>query len=207
MADDTATTLTAPSDDTTGADGGDDVKPDAGTPADGLDTTATDTKPAEPQGAPDEYAEFTAPEGWEMNSAAVESFTPVAKDLNLTQEQAQKLVDFHTGQIKALMDEQVQQLVDARKEWVESIKKDEEIGGAAMDRNVAVAVRALNKFATKEFRKALEETGLGDHPEMVRVFFRIGTAMAEATTDGGDKEPPAVKKSHAQTLYPNQEKI
>ncbi len=54
-------------------------------------------KPAEEkdqkqEGAPEKY-EFTVGEGVELDTEALKDFEPVARDLNLTNEQAQKLVD------------------------------------------------------------------------------------------------------------------
>ncbi|ECV7263739.1 TPA: peptidase, partial [Salmonella enterica subsp. enterica serovar Strathcona] len=52
----------------------------------------TPPKEETPPGAPEKYA-FTAPEGQELDTSALAQFEPVARELNLTQEQAQKLVD------------------------------------------------------------------------------------------------------------------
>ena len=49
-------------------------------------------KDKKPEGAPEKY-EFTAGEGVELDTEALKDFEPVARDLNLTNEQAQKLVD------------------------------------------------------------------------------------------------------------------
>ncbi|MCV5473515.1 peptidase, partial [Escherichia coli] len=45
-----------------------------------------------PEGAPEKY-EFQAAEGVELDADALKDFEPVARELNLTNEQAQKLVD------------------------------------------------------------------------------------------------------------------
>lgn len=45
-----------------------------------------------PEGAPEKY-EFQAAEGVELDTEALKEFEPVARELNLTNEQAQKLVD------------------------------------------------------------------------------------------------------------------
>lgn len=54
----------------------------------------TPPKEETPPGAPEKYA-FTAPEGQELDTSALAQFEPVARELNLTQEQAQKLVDVY----------------------------------------------------------------------------------------------------------------
>lgn len=51
-----------------------------------------DEKEQKQEGAPEKY-EFKAGEGVELDAEALKDFEPVARDLNLTNEQAQKLVD------------------------------------------------------------------------------------------------------------------
>jgi len=159
----------------------------------------------DPQGAPEEYTDFSIPDGMELDPDALKSFTPIARELNLTQAQAQQLVDVYAAQLTALQSAQAEAVAEVRKGWVEGIKTDTEIGGSALAENVGLAVKALDRFGTPELRKALEESGLGDHPEMVRVFYRIGKAIAEDTIDGGQDTPAgSEQKSHAQILYPDQ---
>ena len=156
-----------------------------------------ETKPA---GAPEAYEAFTAPEGTTLDQAAIDAFSPVARDLNLTQEQAQKLVDLHAEQAQGWL----QGLYDAhakqRADWVAAAKADGEIGGADHADKVAVAKDALKRFGTPELNKALEDSGLGSHPEVVRFFHRVGKAIADdavvlPTTSGGPRSP--------RSLYPN----
>ena len=70
-----------------------DVDPAQAQPADGSQGDGTN-QPA----LPAEYAEFTLPEGFDKSESyetQVGEFKTLAKELNLSQEQAQKLVDFH----------------------------------------------------------------------------------------------------------------
>lgn len=129
-----------------------------------------------PQGAPEKY-EFAAPEGVTLDAEAVAEFEPIAKELNLTNDQAQKLVELQT---KFVQKQQAQwdQTVDT---WVTEIKADKEIGGQAMTESVKQAQRAISQFGTPELKAALDATRMGNHPELVRVFARIGKAMAEDT--------------------------
>lgn len=172
------------------------AKPDA-TQAD-ADTDKPEGEKSEedkPQGAPEKY-EFTAPEGVTLNAEAVAEFEPIAREMNLTNEQAQKLVELQT-KIVQKQQQQWDQTVDS---WVTAIKSDQEIGGEALSKNIALAQRALSEFGTPELKAALDTTRMGNHPELVRVFARIGKAMAEDTFVGGNK-PSNANKSAAEILY------
>jgi len=63
----------------------------------GEDGTKTEAKPA----VPEKY-DFKAPaawseKGWELDTKLIETATPIFKELGLSQDQAQKLVDFYTA--------------------------------------------------------------------------------------------------------------
>lgn len=128
-----------------------------------------------PEGAPESY-EFKAPDGVQFDDAVIGAFSEVAKELNLPQDQAQKVLDKMAPVIAARQDEQLQV---ARAEWAEAAKTDKEFGGEKLTENLGTAKKALDALATPELRTLLEESGLGNHPEVIRVFYRAGKAISE----------------------------
>lgn len=160
---------------------GQQTPPDGGNaPPDGQQTTEQP-----PQGAPEQYAEFTMAEGFTMDDAAATDFKAFAKEMNLPQDQAQKVLDKYIAhqqqQIAAWQEAQAAQVAD----WAEQVKKDAEIGGAKFQENIAVAKKALDQFGTPELRELLESTGYGNHPEIVRLFHNIGASIVEDKFVGG----------------------
>lgn len=128
-----------------------------------------------PEGAPESY-EFKAPEGVTIDNTVIGAFSEVAKELNLPQDQAQKVLDKMAPVIAARQAEQFQA---ARTEWAEAAKTDKEFGGDKLAENLGTAKKALDALATPELRTLLEESGLGNHPEVIRVFYRAGKAISE----------------------------
>jgi hypothetical protein len=153
-----------------------------------------------PAGAPEEYADFTLPEGFTADGPVLTDFKATAKEMGLTQDAAQKVVDLGAK----LVEQTQQQMRDAwaqtTAKWVDTIKTDPEIGGAQMNERVAVAVKALDKFGTPELRAALNETGMGNHPEVVRFFHRVGLAISEDTLVTSNTKAAAPKDA-AEVLY------
>jgi hypothetical protein len=175
--------------------------PDANSDPAKTDGDKPDDKKADddkPQGAPEKY-EFTAPEGVTLDAEAVAEFEPVAKELNLSNEQAQKLVELQTKFVQ----KQQAQWDKTVETWETEIKADKEIGGEKMTVNVNHARQAITHFGTPELKAALDATKMGNHPELVRVFARIGKAMAEDTFVPGTK-PSNTGKSQADVLYGKQ---
>jgi hypothetical protein len=139
-----------------------------------------ETEPAEgdgdkePEGAPEQYA-FEAPPGVTLDPAAVEEFTPVARELGLTQAQAQRLV----GVVAGMQQRQAEAQAEQVRQWAEAVVSDKEIGGANWDANRAVVARARDAFASPELVQLMESTGLGSHPEVIKLFVRVGKAIAD----------------------------
>ncbi|MBJ9142275.1 peptidase [Citrobacter koseri] len=160
-------------------------------------------KPAEkkeddnPEGAPEKY-EFQAAEGVELDTEALKDFEPVARELNLTNEQAQKLVDAYPKILAGVQQRQAEAWQAQTEQWAADVKADKEIGGDKLTTNLSAAQRALDQFGTPELKEYLNTTGLGNHPDLVKTFVKIGKAMSEdgMVTGGNDGQ-----RSAAEVLY------
>ncbi|AWP32034.1 peptidase [Pantoea vagans] len=151
-----------------------------------------------PEGAPEAY-EFKAPEGAELDKDAVAQFEPIARELNLSQDQAQKLVDLYGSKVMPqLMKQQADTWQKQVADWGTAAKDDAEIGGDKFDGNLTRAKQAMDKFATPQLREFLETTGMGNHPELIRVFVKVGAAMSE---DGLVTSNEKGQRSAADVLY------
>jgi hypothetical protein len=153
----------------------------------------------QPQGAPEQYESFTAPDGAEFDGKVIEQFSEVAKELNLPQDAAQKLLDKMGPTIAT---RQSEQLEAARQQWAADAKADKEFGGDKLNENLAFGKKALDTFGTPELRTLLNDSGLGNHPEVIRMMVRAGKAISEdrVVTGGG---AITTDQSTAQRMYPN----
>lgn len=153
-------------------------------------------------GAPEKY-EFKLPEGAQLDEALVGEFTPLAKELNLSQEGAQKLVDLYAKTQGAAQKAVTEHWDNLNKEWQGKVSSDKEYGGADLDKNVAIAKKAIDAFGTPELKDALNLTGVGNHPEVVRFFYRVGKAISDDKFDTGNAKTNAPRDA-AKLLFPNQ---
>lgn len=170
------------------------------TKAEGEATTEAETKPTEKEGAPEKY-EFKAPEGAALDDKVSEAFAEVARELDLPQDAAQKVID----RVAPLMAQrQAEALTAARAQWAETTTADKEIGGAKLTENLAVARKALDQFGTPELKTLLQESGLGNHPEIVRAFYRAGKAISEDKFVAGSIGRSGTTRDAASALYPTQ---
>ena len=140
-------------------------------PADAAKTEAS----AEAKAAPETY-EFKAPEGRVFDSEVIAEYSKVAKELNLSQEAAQRVLDAVGPK---LAERQAAQIEAVRNGWADNSKADKEFGGDKLTENLGVAKKALDQFGTAELRSLLNESGLGNHPEVIRFMYRAGKAISE----------------------------
>lgn len=146
--------------------------------------------------APEEYGEFTLPDGMELNEQLLAQANPVFKELGLSQEQAQKLVDFESTRQQAQVDQFHQQI----QTWQQEVSNDPEIGGEKMDESIALANKAIGEYFEPGFMDVLRSYGLTNNPEVIRGLKRIGERHLTEDNPGGGRAPHR-EKSRAEKLY------
>ena len=171
------------------------------------DAGKTDASKAEaPKGASEKY-EFKSPGDKNFDNEVMTSFSDIAKELNLTQDSAQKILD----KVGSKMQERhAAGLAALSQEWAQASTADKEFGGDGLQQNLAIAKKALDTLGTPELRSLLHQSPLGNHPELIRFFYRAGKAISEdqqvvtGGTSGSNK--PAVRDfaTAAAALYSNQ---
>lgn len=168
-------------------------------PAQAQGESAPADKPAEgeKQGAPERY-EFKAPEGAELGSDVTDAFAGVAKELNLTQDAAQKVLDKMAPVLAQRQNAQVQAV---QQEWREQSTADKEFGGDKLTESLATARKAMDAFASPALKQTLEQTGLGNHPEVIRMFVKVGKAISQDGFVTG--QPGAAQAADPKRFYPN----
>jgi len=178
---------TAPDDDTSNQEGVEDTS-DANTDTEGE---------GEQEGAPESY-EFKQQEGVEIDDSVVSAYSEVAKELNLSQNNAQKMLDTMAS---SMAERQAEQIAAVHEAWASDTKADKELGGEKLNENLAVAKKAMDAFGTPELTTLLNETGIGNHPEIIRAFYRAGMKISEDKFVNGDSNPQS-DKPMAERMYP-----
>lgn len=146
----------------------------------------------------------------------LEDFTPVMKEAKLGQKGAQALAEKVVPKLFENFTKQQNDIFAAtRADWAKQAQADPELGGKNWKATEGHVARALDHFVgPKEFtddkgvtqpnpfRLLLNETGLGNHPDMIRAFAKIGAALGEEgiLARGGGA---AVKPSREEVLYPD----
>jgi hypothetical protein len=171
---------------------------DAGAKEDSVDKKADGDTDADGDKAPIEYEDFTMPEGVEPNSDLIGQFSTLASEGKLDQATAQKMVDlFAQTQADAM-----KAMVDVHDGWLQEAREHPEYGGKNFDANIAIAVQAIDALGGQDLKDALDETGAGNNPKVIKAFWDIGKMMNEDSISiGKGAQPPP--RTRAETMYPD----
>lgn len=134
---------------------------------------------AKPTGAPEAYTDFTLPEGVDMDAGTLDAFKGLAKELNIPQEAAQKLIDLQTALATKQADAYQQAVVAQSQKWAAEVKNDPELGGENYDKSVASAIKVIQSFGDPALTELLNDSGLGNHPALFKFCHRISAAISE----------------------------
>lgn len=147
-----------------------------------------------------------------IDTALLETATPVLKELGLTNEQANKVAALVPKVQERFIQQQNDAFAETRTQWAKDAQADPEIGGKNWDGSKSLAAKALDHFVgpakdkdgnLNGFRQLLDDTGLGNHPEMIRFCRKVGAALSEDSTMARGTEGPRDKPTRLQALYPN----
>jgi hypothetical protein len=161
------------------------------------------------QEVPEAY-ELEAPGGFAIDPQALAAATPVFKELGLSNDQANKLMPvaakFAAGLSDKLNAQILSQVSADRKAWLDTAMADREIGGANWKQTLAKGAFALDNLGFPKgspFRVLLDESGLGNHPEMIRAWAKVGRAIGEDGDFVRGAGNMRARRDTAETLYPN----
>lgn len=170
-------------------------------------------------GPPDDYT-FEPPKGTELSeeqTSAINAFKVNAKELGLSQEQFQKLVE---GDVKRSQEADAAAL-DAYhsriREWRSEARKDPEIVKHGFDNAIRSASGVLKQFGDGELTQLLRQPGednpggfgLGNHPAVLRFLTRVSEALADPsliTSEDATQGQPVQRKQALDRMYPTMKK-
>lgn len=87
-------------------------------------------------------------------------------------------------------------------DWGEAVAKEPEFSGEHREKNIATAIKAVEKFGGEDLRQRLTKTGLGNHPGIVKAFFALGKDMADTEVVTG-QAGTSTRGNFASALYGN----
>lgn len=148
------------------------------------------------------------PEGYDFgeDEGKLDFFRNATHQIGLTQDQAASMLQLYAAvegeqnkaSTKANADFAVNSQINLKREW-----------GTNYDSKIDMAQRAFAQFSSKEFSQLMDETGLGNHPELLKAFSKVGEMMGEDHLVVGGGRGGAISPSQAkeeiESLYRDKE--
>jgi hypothetical protein len=106
-----------------------------------------DKKPEDKKSVVPEKYEFKAPEGFEFDAAMVDKATPIFKELGLSQDGAQKLIDLWNENAIKAQEAPIEFYEKMRSDWRATAAKDPTLGDGKDNLSTATKEN-INKFMT-----------------------------------------------------------
>lgn len=150
-----------------------------------------------PAGAPEKY-DIKLPEGFALSDEMRVEYETFSRRNNLTQEEAQAGMDQHLKMVNGLLAQIQKAGEDQRKSMHDETMKHL---GADAQKKLANVAKMIDKYGTPELRKYLNESGAGDHVEVVKLMQKLAEAMSPDTLVQG--KPSTGKKSPADVMFPS----
>jgi len=135
-----------------------------------------------------------------LNPGFIDGYSEIAKELGLSKDSASALLTKAAELVEKMDVEGVERQAS---EWIAAARNDKEFGGSALNANLAIAKKGLETFGGQPLKDLLESTGLGNHPEVIRFFYRVGKTVSEDSFDrGGASSGPASEEERMRKIYP-----
>jgi hypothetical protein len=152
---------------------------------------------------PIKWDEMVLPEDFDRTDPSYTGFQQLADAAQINKEQAAKFVEMGTKLRNDTIAQETARVETIKGEWLTASKNDKEYGGDKFDENMSVVKLAYDEMATPELKQLMDKTGMGNHPDMIRAFYRMGMMMTQDSHVNANSGSKGDDLPIEQRLYPN----
>lgn len=157
--------------------------------------------------APDKYTlgEVKLPEGLQQDERLRTQFLTNAHKVGLNNKQADALYQWYQAEVITAHQQGETAQVAAAEQAAAALKTE---WGAAYEERLGLATQALSHYGDAELSAELVQTGLGNHPNIVKLFAKLGAQLQEDGLigkggGGGGALSPTEARQQINALYAN----
>jgi hypothetical protein len=156
------------------------------------------TEPKGDQGLPADFV-IKVPDGVRADPDVMKSFVEFARTNKVSAEATQKYADQYFADVRKSAQAEADRQLQQTTTWAEESKK----AIPDFEATLKLGQRALQKLGSPELSKILNETGLGNHKEVISFFAKVGKFVAEDRLPGGEGSEGAADVAPETLLYPS----
>lgn len=179
-----------------------------------LDKPAENAEPAkaaEPEKAPEPIDpasyEVELPEGITRDDPMVQAFLAGAAEARLETPAVQAVLAKAAPLVAEALAAPARAWAELNTQWQGEFRADPELGGANFDTSIAVIENAISKFGNDDLRTALQVTGAGNNPHLLRFIHTLAKPHYESTAVGASPAAGSGSRDNAAArlnrLYPS----
>lgn len=166
-------------------------------------TDAAEDETPKEKVVPEKY-EIKLGDGLELDQATLDLFTPIFKELGIDNDGAQKLAEAYAPVLQAAEEKAkkrgLEDFEEIKKGWKAETLKEL---GADADKKMSVCAKVINTYGSNKLREVFDQTGLGNHPEVVRFMLKAGENLKEDDlVDPVNLRPGQTQQDVLNKLYP-----
>ena len=162
-----------------------------------VSSVSVENTPVQTTQPQDPYAEIVLPENSLLSPQTLAAFKQTAAEINLPAKALTQWLSQEENRLAASAEQAAQAHQTQLENWA---RQTQAAFGPRWQEDVSKAVRAADAFGGPQLRQLLEETGLGNHPVIVRTFHAVAQRICEDITPGGAPSATA-DKTFTQALY------
>lgn len=174
--------------------------------------TPTSTEPLiakdpAPEFTPVTADDFPLPEGAEIDEESMTSFIDLVNTEHVSKETAEKFLAMHNSLLEKASEQISQTYESMQTQWQTEARNDPEIGGAKLAPALAQVKQMIMEVSGPDADavfEALDLTGGGNHPALIKLFSRLARNFSEGTPTTGTAPAQNAPTSRAERMFPNQ---
>lgn len=137
-----------------------------------------------------DFKDVELPGGMVLDEELTAEFSEAAKEMNLSQAKADKFMSMGVKLTQKIQENFQSAVKEAQENQIKTYKTmlntDPEIGGANLKHSLLDANEAYQTFVSDEAKQLLSDSGLNNHPAIVKVFMEIGRQLKNDSIKGGN---------------------
>ena len=145
----------------------------------------------------DPYAEISLPENSLLGADELAAFKQTAASIKLPAQALLQWLSLEENRLQTMAQQAEKSQQTQLENWA---RQTQQTFGPHWQAEVSKAVRAADAFGGPQLRQLLEETGLGNHPVIVRTFHAVAQRICEDVTPGA-ASTVQTDKTFTQALY------
>lgn len=140
-------------------------------------TEPAKTEPAKAAPVEVKKEDLKLPDGSLLDPKTVDEVLALSKEKGWTKETAQGVLERESKALSSYIEGETAKLTQVQNSWTEAARTDKEIGGEKFAENVECSNRVFKAFGNEAVKNLLDNTKAGNHPDVIRMFNRIGRAL------------------------------